>query len=74
MFKNRIRCVCRFKGQNGSMGLKTGDIHILTIEEKADIVVDSILYVKRGKNKTSRHFICRYSNWNKFLENWEIIK
>ena len=73
MKRNEIKRLCRFKGANGSMGLKHDDLHLLNIEDDGVIKVRSIIYVKDGVHERKWNFYCVYSNWHKFLENWDII-
>lgn len=73
MKNNEIKRVCRFKGANGSMGLRHGDVHLLTLTDRGCIEARTIIHTKDGVHERKWIFYCVYSNWNKFLDNWEII-
>lgn len=56
--------IARFIGENGSMGLYTDSLYRVEITIKYNMI-----WVKWGKGKK-----CPYSNFEKFLENWELTK
>lgn len=67
---NEIKKLCRFKGKDGSLGYKTGSAYMLTLSESRDKVdsLQTTIYMDcYGRSR------CIYSNWDKFLENWEIV-
>lgn len=72
MRNNEIKKLCKFKGKNGSLGYKTGSAYMLILSESRDRVdkLETTIHIKRTSDNLGR---CIYSNWDKFLENWEVI-
>ena len=54
---------CEFIGKDGSMGLKKGNIYNIKTT-----ITQNLLWVHWDRNG------CLYSNLEKFLENWKVIK
>ena len=66
-----IKKLCIFKGKDGSLGFKKGSAYLLTLSESRDRVdrLRTTIHMTNS-NGLGR---CIYNNWDKLLENWEII-
>ena len=67
----KIYKICKFIGTGG---FKRGNAYLLELNEETNgFVVAKWNTYSNDEFKDIFYHRCVYSNWNKFLENWEII-